>query len=191
MSTIKQLTFNSIKLAVFTAIALSYSALSAQTSTTHTQQQATAYHAPADTNLSDKPIFDQCPQPSELVKDSKTMQWSAKGHLDGTKFQSFDKSFTNTVDHFIGAQWVGVKVGQIICLYQPSNSNEFPVQLVFNTLTYAPTGKHWSKDLGGHENCVSVNPEDCQYQLKPAEKKTDPYKAALGLKDSAKNLQPY
>ncbi len=157
----------------------------------NTPPAAKAYQNPNADAPCDKPVMDQCPQPSELVKDSKTMQWSAKGHLDGTKYQSFDKSFTNTVDHFIGAQWVGVKVGQIICLYQPSNSNEFPVQLVFNTLTYAPTDKHWSKDLGGHQNCVSVNPEDCAFQLKPAEKKTDPYKTALGLKDTAKNLQPY
>jgi hypothetical protein len=64
-----------------------------------------------------------CPSPTTLRKvDGK---WEARGD-----WVSDDVSFIEKIEFFLGAQWKGINIGTIICLYTDSlTSKEFPVAL--------------------------------------------------------------
>ncbi len=99
-----------------------------------------------------------CPAIKALKKNPKTRTWSASGG-----WKSYDISFVQKIDAFIGVQWVGANVGQIICIYHGKVKTSFPILLVFHTLTMPPSGGKWSKDLGGYFNCISKQQSDCSF----------------------------
>src|SRR3989338_8834407 len=115
------------------------------------------------------PIVRICPPASALHKNPKTLMWSAKGG-----WKSYQKSLAEHIDGFVGAQWQGVAVGQVSCIYKPANSYAFQISLFFNTITLEPSGNLWTKNLGGYRNCVSANLADCPFILKPATQTQDP-----------------
>ena len=107
-----------------------------------------------------------CPAPDTLTKDSKTMLWSAPGG-----WKSYQTSFAMKIRSFLGAQWDGVAVGQVVCLYQPSDQFAFAIQLFYDKIVFEPKNKPWSNNLKGYRNCTSHHLKDCSFviRVKPKE----------------------
>lgn len=119
-----------------------------------------------------------CPDPKDLVKNPKSMTWSADHKL----WKSFNLSFVNKVATFLGAQWHGEGIGQVTCLYQGKDKTSFPVMLIYHIFGHEPQGTAWSKNLGGYRNCKSNDPTECPFtvELKPG--KVDIFKEAEKLR---------
>lgn len=115
-----------------------------------------------------------CPEVSALQRNPDTMIWTAKGG-----WKSFDQSFSDTLDHFLGAQWQGQNVGAVTCLYQPTDHSTFPIVVYYYRLAYEPTIKqgHWNKKKGGYVNCQSHDVKDCSFIPMPKSKQQDTNKA--------------
>lgn len=110
-----------------------------------------------------------CPDTQELYKDGQRWKTDSgwKGHQN---------SFTSEISHFMGAQWKGIGVGMIYCIYQPKDPADFPVQLTIEPLAIRPEIAFWedapSKDS---LNCISKqnDPCDCQFSLYQEEENKD------------------
>lgn len=122
---------------------------------TNVDEKAASAHLMPGYNLQ----RDFCPPVENLTKDPDTKLWSADGG-----WKSNSPSFINTLSSFVGAQWVGVSVGEVICLYAKSSRAEFPVAIQRGKLVPAPTvGGLWSDDKGGYRECKSANIQDCPF----------------------------
>jgi hypothetical protein len=133
------------------------------------QQQATQpQQQPSQTG----PTPTLCPTENSLERDTN-MKW----HV-GNVWKSFTQSFATEIGSFIGAQWVGINVGKIICLYQGKDSFEFPIALEQkeSTLFFEPTSSNWSAKINGYRICKSTNINDCPFFIQKAEATPeDPY----------------
>jgi hypothetical protein len=98
-----------------------------------------------------------CPSPQELVKNG--FYWGAA--TNGWK--SYSESFDTSVVSFVGAQWVGIKVGKMVCIYKGNLALSFPITIQNDTLAQAPQGGMWGQDQGGYRNCRSTNMLDCPF----------------------------
>ncbi|MBA2655258.1 MAG: hypothetical protein H0U71_09380 [Gammaproteobacteria bacterium] len=101
-----------------------------------------------------------CPQPNELIKNGLYWGTAARG------WKSYSESFDNQIQSFVGAQWIGINVGKMVCIYKGNLATSFPITLQNDTLSIAPTGGLWGKDLGGYRNCHSTNVWDCPFIVK-------------------------
>ncbi len=101
-----------------------------------------------------------CPQPSKLIKNG--LYW---GTATGG-WKSYSESFDTTITSFLGAQWVGVNVGKMICIYKGNLAISFPITLQNDILSQVPSGDLWGKDQGGYRNCHSTNMTDCPFVVK-------------------------
>lgn len=117
------------------------------------------------------PGYRSCPKINQIKKTPQKMIWRAPGG-----WKSSEVSFASRITKFIGAQWQGVNVGNVSCLYQTDNSMTFPVILRSDHLIYMPKGGKWSKNLGGYLNCKSNNPSHCLFKPKSEKKIKDIYK---------------
>ncbi len=119
-----------------------------------------------------------CPKSTYLTKDPVKLTWSANQNT----FRSYDFSFAKTIDHFVGAQWVGTQVGQITCIYKAFPKTSFPILLIYHALALNPKGGAWTKDLGGYKNCNTLDRKACAFivQLKPK---------SINIYEEAKNLK--
>jgi hypothetical protein len=100
-----------------------------------------------------------CPALNELTLDSKTRIWSASGD-----WKSYEQSFAKDIGQFLGAQWIGIEVGQIACIYQGKNQYTFPILLIHNTLVKTPSGGAWTKDANsGHYHCATHQISQCPF----------------------------
>lgn len=110
-----------------------------------------------------------CPKPSDLVMNPADRTWHARGG-----WKNLNPSFSDKIDTFLGAQWVGVSLGHINCIYTQSGRDTFPVNLQRGLISPAPTnqGGLWSADKGGYIECKSQHVTDCPFlvQRKQAEK---------------------
>ena len=98
-----------------------------------------------------------CPQVSDLIL--KDMWWGAPH-----SWRSYSRSFVRKISDFVGAQWVGVNVGVIICIYQGANANDFPVTIQRSTIVPLPKGGSWIlKKHAGHIDCYSNQVTDCPF----------------------------
>lgn len=102
-----------------------------------------------------------CPEISKLKKID--MFWGAPGG-----WRSYSQSFVNTIASFSGAQWVGINVGKMLCVYKGKETFEFPVVLQNDTLTPVPDGEKWIKQPGGYINCLSGEIQDCAFKFQEA-----------------------
>lgn len=127
-----------------------------------------------------------CP-PVEKVFPSAEHHW---GTADG-RFRSLSTSHASALAAFRVAQWQGVSVGHVICVYEPKGQHKnffFPVELYFNDLVYEPLQfKHWQAQSKAHQtyHCVSHHVSDCPFVVRPKPADTDIYKAALELRKNA------
>ena len=100
-----------------------------------------------------------CPDVSKLKKIN--MFWGAAGG-----WRSYSESFVNVVDSFVGAQWVGINVGKMLCIYKSKATFEFPIVLQNDTLTPVPEGDRWVyKQKEGLSNCISGDILACPFKF--------------------------
>lgn len=125
-----------------------------------------------------------CPPVSALKKDPKKLNWSAEGG-----WKSYELSFVNHIAGFMGAQWHGVKIGQITCVYQGQALHAFPILLVFNTIAVEPDGGEWSKNLGGYKNCVSSSQSECNFLVPLKPKQGNIYQELEQFKQKHPNVE--
>jgi len=99
-----------------------------------------------------------CPDKKELRRDN--MVW-----VVGEQWKSYGESFATEINSFIGAQWVGVKLGKIICLYDNKDALDFPIALepTVVTLVLEPNGDNWSSNIKGYRICHSTSTKDCSF----------------------------
>jgi hypothetical protein len=123
-----------------------------------------------------------CPSPQQLVLNN--LFWSAPGG-----WVSYTESFDKKVIQFEKAQWQGVNVGKILCIYAGDSSFSFPIVLEQkNTqIVPAPQFASWTADQGGYKNCVSNRTEDCPFEITQALKKVDPYQEIDFFKNRKQN----
>lgn len=100
-----------------------------------------------------------CPKPEELIKNDK--QWTTPDN----NWKNFTPSASSKVINFIGAQWVGVKIGKVICLYQTDEAVSFPLALerLGAESAFEPVGSGWSALINNRKFCKSANIADCVY----------------------------
>ena len=118
-----------------------------------------------------------CPAPAQLQLHKKTMHWGAQ---DG--WLSHERSFSNKINKFLGAQWSGVNVGTIFCLYQGDGEMTFPIRVQYSNLVLTPKAGRWNKNISQYINCISQDINDCPFQPMQGEQQGDLYEIAEGLK---------
>lgn len=110
-----------------------------------------------------------CPSVRELYK--KNMRWRTD-----TGWKGYQDSFANKISHFMGAQWKGVGIGRVICIYKSDDENDFPVQIATTELVSRPVYAYWDNHPNSDLlNCISKNsdPCDCQFSFYKVEKETN------------------
>lgn len=128
-------------------------------------QISTTQQAPLTTQL--------CPKAEDLIK--KDFHWISR---DG-KWENYTPSSATKILNFVGAQWIGVKYGKIICLYKTNEAVAFPVALeqTRSQLVMEPHGGGWSalvqKNL---KLCQSTNIHDCAYSFEAPKDISNVYK---------------
>ena len=123
----------------------------------------------------DNYVIQECPLIKYLHR--KGLIW--RGPDD---WKSYDESFVIKIDHFVGAQWAGVNVGKIICVYKGARHGVFPVTIERQLLVPAPSGGKWGKDQGGFINCSSTLRKDCTFRVKVERPLEDLYKVLESFK---------
>ncbi len=104
-----------------------------------------------------------CPEPEALVKQE--LKWTTRDK----KWENYTPSSATRVLNFIGAQWLGIKVGKVICLYQTDEEVAFPLALEQTRAQsiLEPQGFGWSSLIGSHKLCKSASIADCPYFVEP------------------------
>lgn len=138
-----------------------------------------------------------CPQISEITKDPKVGNWVAT--TNAGYWKSYHMSFATELTQFVGAQWVGAKVGQLTCVYhsqqtftfegQESVQKTLPVLLAYHTLADKPTGKNWHHAGHGVYNCLSINQANCPFVVNQQQQTGDIFQEAASLKFNNQNTQ--
>jgi hypothetical protein len=105
-----------------------------------------------------------CPQAGALSKQGD--RWVTP---DG-KWKNFTPSTANKVLGFLGAQWAGVKVGTIICLYQTDEAVSFPlaVEQTSSQSILEPDKLGWGALVNNRRFCKSASVADCVYFAEPS-----------------------
>ena len=100
-----------------------------------------------------------CPQSDALIKHEEF--WTT---LDN-KWKNYTPSTASKVTSFLGAQWSGIKVGKIICLYQTNEAVGFPlaVEQMSGQAILEPNGNGWSSLTGNRRFCKSASTADCPF----------------------------
>ncbi len=111
-----------------------------------------------------------CPRPDQLQKD-ENMIWHGPND-----WKSYNQSFADEIGEFLGAQWLGINVGKVICIYSAKNKTTFPITLERNAIVPSPVGGMWGPDQGGHKDCHASMPADCPFVIEaPKKPATDVY----------------
>lgn len=121
--------------------------------TAQTEEAPTALGAHIETRQ------EYCP-PIESLRQNKDNTWSAS-----QGWNSKTPTFVKSVNQFIGAQWVGINVGEVICVYGKSGRNEFPITLQRPYLVESPTGSHWV-EAEGHKDCKTTDVYQCPFNVR-------------------------
>src|SRR3990167_2577602 len=111
----------------------------------------------------------QCPSINDLQRDPNSLIW----HSKKKSWRSYAASFTPTLDKFLGAQWQGVKVGTLFCIYE-GDKMTFPVIMQYASLVFEPTGSQWVINKQGRHNCISSHLADCLVKIPKKQTKNDP-----------------
>ena len=121
-----------------------------------------------------------CPLPTELYQEN--LFWKAP-----YGWRDYSTSFAKAIKGFIGAQWIGVNLGKIICLYNGLEDNgleenDFPIALERDVLIQKPQGQHWKLKPNGYEVCDSDNTMDCLFLPQEVSAQEDAYDFLHALK---------
>lgn len=135
----------------------------AQTNSEKTSTAAPPAESQAKTASSpDQPAY--CPLASEL-KRTPYKTWQA-----GAGWRGYEQTIVTQIQSFIGAQWTGIKIGKIICLYQGKGAADFPIALEErfvpgkgSNLIVEPVTPNWSAKVQGYRFCKSSNVADCPF----------------------------
>ncbi len=134
---------------------------------THPDATTQKRFSSANTDL----VHDLCPATESLVRNDRTQTWSAPNGWTTTS-----PSFLRNVDSFLGAQWVGVGIGEIICIYTKGGRSTFPVTLQRGRLVPAPAGEGlWSEDKGGYMECKTADFKQCPFFVQVPKKGENVY----------------
>ena len=136
------------------------------------EAKMTAGSLPANQQAKGQEVYMFCPKAETLYKEK--LLWYAHGG-----WKSDTPSFVNHIVVFVGAQWIGVNVGKIICLYTGGQKEAFPVAIERDNLTNSPVTGSWGKNLGGYKTCHGSKVTDCPFVSAVqtgVEVKTDIYK---------------
>jgi len=125
-----------------------------------TTQPTTPTTATPQKTKGPQPMY--CPRPKQLIR--KGMWWGL-----GEDWKSYSQSFVKQIVSFAGVQWLGIRVGHVICIYHGSRSLDFPIQVQYGSLVKEPSGSLWAKNLGGYKNCFASMVLDCPFY--PVKKK--------------------
>ncbi len=127
-----------------------------------------------------------CPRPYELVKDKKSMHWTAP---EGWK--SYEQSFATKITGFTVAQWQGINVGQATCVYSGTPKGAFPILMLSNKSAITPVHGKWNFNKRKHySNCVSNSVFDCPIIVEAAQPKVNVYDEALKIKQNTPQHTP-
>jgi len=100
-----------------------------------------------------------CPALNELTLDTATRIWSAPGG-----WKSYEQSFATEITQFLGAQWIGIEIGQIACIYAGKEKYTFPILLIYNTLVQAPKDGAWQENTkDGYYHCTNSQINQCPF----------------------------
>lgn len=104
-----------------------------------------------------------CPKSEDLFK--RGVYWATK---DG-KWKNYTSSSADKIYNFIGAQWSGIHVGKIICLYHTNEAVSFPlaIEQVMSQDANEPSGLGWSSLMNNFKLCKSANIADCGFYYEP------------------------
>lgn len=97
-----------------------------------------------------------CPEYIDLKKEG--MFWGAPGG-----WRSFSQSFVDDIISFVEAQWHGVNVGKMMCVYVGKEKRSFPVVLQNDRLVKMPAEYKWGGLKEGVVSCKSTNINDCPF----------------------------
>ena len=131
-----------------------------------------------------KKIHVQCTAAKDLKLNPKTKIWSADGG-----WKTYSPSFGTQIATFQGAQWNGVQLGQIICVYRAKDSFVFPIKLFYSHQVIMPDGSQWQRARSNVRNCVD-NQKNCQFSPLLTPKQANPIKEAEGLINKPSNTLP-
>lgn len=121
-------------------------------------------------------IFSTCPPISMLSRNG--MYWGAPGG-----WTTYNPSFITKITHFVAAQWQGVNLGSVMCVYTGDQGESFPVvlqQMTNAALAPQPFGASWyAINSPGIRNCMSRGGEpltvlDCAF-ITVSEPSENPY----------------
>lgn len=100
-----------------------------------------------------------CPNSEDLFRSG--VYWATK---DG-RWKNYTPSSADKIINFIGAQWSGIHVGKIICLYQTNEAVSFPlaVEQVMSQGAIEPSGLGWSALANNFKLCKSASTADCGF----------------------------
>jgi len=106
-----------------------------------------------------------CPEKEKLVKTG--MIWTAED-----KWRNHDESFAEKISTFLGAQWTGINLGTVICIYGDQAVVDFPVALepIYVMLALEPQNGNWSVNIKGYRFCHSTNTQDCGFMVQQPKK---------------------
>lgn len=118
-----------------------------------------------------------CPAVNTLSKTSDDFWVSTTG------WKSTNPSFLKKIQSFLGAKWIGVNLGEVVCVYGNTVKKEFPVNLHRPLLVVTPSSGKWTEEKSGHKVCISNNVEDCPFAIHKASPTEDVYKQLDFFKD--------
>src|SRR3990167_5236286 len=131
-----------------------------------------------------------CPDISQVKKNQITQKWKAQTK-DGA-WKSYQTSFATKLTQFIGAQWRGVCVGQVTCVYKAEQrftiegnltiQPALPVLLVFHALTFQPTKGKWKRNAQGLYNCYAYHKKNSPFKIRMQKPNKNVYQEAESLK---------
>ena len=100
--------------------------------------------------------FFYCPHPDNMYQiDGK---WNAP-----PDWHSKQRSFSTKVTRFLGASWIGVNIGSVVCEYEGPMST-FPVQILSNRTFFKPTKARWSLEQSSDRSfkCYALKGDPCE-----------------------------
>ena len=133
-----------------------------------------------------RPVVSQCPAVTSLSQQK--MFWGAPGG-----WVSFNPSFITKVTTFVAAQWQGIKLGKVLCVYTGNKGMDFPIvlQQTEAQLVPKPVGLQWAPVNDSLLNCTAaqgqpLSPAQCAFIVERPVNQQNPYQELEQIKRPVK-----